>query len=134
MTDSITITIPVPDTLCADILCNAFEGGQCGIGYWACADDVEHGSEDPLNELYYKSISIFDAECDEPEESEWRHKVDYDAIRRGLQLVLSPEFKVNDTIRGYVQAGVVNNDAGNIDAEAADVIVQAACFGKLVYG
>lgn len=131
MTDTaITITIDVPDSTCAAIICTAFESGQYGIGYWACAEDVQHGSEDPLDDLYYKSITLVDAE----EAEDWKHVVDYAAIRRGLQAVLSPGFKVNPTMRGYVQSGVVGDNLGDIDGDAADVIVQAACFGEIVYG
>lgn len=46
----------------------------------------------------------------------------------------------NTTIRDYVRAAFDNwtaedgIDCGDIDADAADCIVQVACFGELVYG
>lgn len=46
----------------------------------------------------------------------------------------------NDRIRDYVRAAFDGwsaedgIDCGEIDAEAADCIVQVACFGKVVYG
>lgn len=46
----------------------------------------------------------------------------------------------NTTIRDYVRAAFANwtaeggIDCGDIDADAADCIVQVACFGELVYG
>jgi hypothetical protein len=46
----------------------------------------------------------------------------------------------NDTIRDYVRQAFEDwseedgIDCGEIDADAADCIVQVACFGKVVYG
>lgn len=35
---------------------------------------------------------------------------------------------------GYIRTAIKDNDPGMIDAEAADMIVQVACFGEIVYG
>lgn len=130
-TPVINITIPVADAMCASVLCTAFESGQCGMGYWACAEDIVHGSADPLADDYYKEIVISDDEGDDPD---WRFTLDYAAIRNGIERVLSPGFSVNPTVRGYVMRAVCEDDAGHIDGDAADVIVQAACFNEIVYG
>ena len=41
---------------------------------------------------------------------------------------------MNRAIVGYVVVSDNENDAGDIDSEAADCIIQAAIFGELVYG
>ena len=51
-------------------------------------------------------------------------------IKKGFERVLDPEFEVNPRIREDIESG----KASRIDAFAADVIVQAAVFGKIVYG
>lgn len=119
--NSISISVPVSDQLCADVLCTALEGG---IGYWAEADDIVSG------EGVYHRVTLTDAEGDD----DWSHILDNDAIRRGIEQALHPDFAVDSAIRGAIFEGVVQNDAGYIDAIAADVIVQAACFGEIVYG
>lgn len=35
---------------------------------------------------------------------------------------------------GYIRTALTENDPGMIDAEAADMIVQVACFGDIIYG
>lgn len=55
-------------------------------------------------------------------------------IEVGIALVKHPTFKVRDDILAAILLGDRNNDAGEIDIECADVIVQAAVFGEIVYG
>jgi hypothetical protein len=38
------------------------------------------------------------------------------------------------SIRGRIIAGLIDNDCGHIDSEAADVLAQLAIFGEVVYG
>lgn len=125
----VRVAFPVSDELCADILCTAYESGHLGIGYWGDATPTRDG-DDALAPLYYRALTIVDAEGEET----WEHTIDYDGVRRGIAAVMAPGFKVSPSIRGYIATGVAENDAGNIDADCADVIVQAACFGEIVYG
>tara|TARA_B100001094_G_C18061037_1_gene735074 strand:+ start:360 stop:722 length:363 start_codon:yes stop_codon:yes gene_type:complete len=41
---------------------------------------------------------------------------------------------VNSDIASYLVDFIDTNDAGHLDAEASDCLLQFACFGELVYG
>ena len=82
--------------------------------------------------------SIFIREEEEgglPEDQGKWVKMDKEFIMKGLTAILgNADFKVNDSIYNYIIEGCKHNDAGNIDAECCDVIVQAALLGEIVYG
>ncbi len=81
-------------------------------------------------------LSVSIRECDEDGEPTGPVLVvDHDTIRRGIQYALEDDYADNfPTWYGDLVLAVADNDAGNIDAEIADVIVQMALFGELVYG
>ena len=60
--------------------------------------------------------------------------LDKELIRKGIAKVFDPGFEVREDIRKSVIDAYNTQDAGDIDAEAADVIVQAAVFGEIIYG
>ena len=64
----------------------------------------------------------------------WWIEITPDMVEKGIALVKYPSFKVREDILAAILLGDRNNDAGEIDAECADVIVQAAVFSKIVYG
>jgi hypothetical protein len=109
-----------------DVLITAVEGGT---GYWAACDSYRWSDEEP--EAAFVRLM---------EETKPGHyggtpeDVDIDTIARGIARVLDPEFRVNAQIRQWIREGNRDNDAGMIDTDAADVIVQAALFGELRYG
>ena len=55
-------------------------------------------------------------------------------IVEGIQRALNPNFKINPQLRGEIYNAIVSNDPGAIDPDCADVIIQAAVFGEIVYG
>lgn len=95
-----------------DIITTAFGGG---INYWA---DIENGK-----------IREYD---DEGPVDEWI-AITPDLVEHGIALVKESSFQVREDILAAVLLGDRNNDAGEIDIEAADVIIQAAVFGSIVY-
>lgn len=123
MTDEqrIKITaIEVSDQYCKDILVTCVEGGS---NYWASfrniirdgeldileceVADIEEGPDDPEEEFEYKKITIED-------------------IRRGVQIVCDPKFKIGQEWRDMI----LNDDN---DAGSSDIVLQAAIFGEVVY-
>lgn len=127
---TVHIAFHISDQLCADILCTALEGG---IGYWSAADDIvkQTGTDPGCIVTDYVSCTLHPAENDEDFEPV---VLDYAAIRRGIARVLSPGFQVSSLIADYVRRGVAENDAGHIDADAADCIVQAGVLGEITFG
>lgn len=118
----------IPDSFCADVLCTALEGG---IGYWAEADDIKRSEPDAEGDWHYLSASLTDAEGDD----DWQHTVDYAAIRLGIQRATAPDFNLNVATKRDILAALLEHpDDSTLDADAADAIVQAACFNELVYG
>lgn len=63
-----------------------------------------------------------------------RHNIDIETIARGLSRIRSGEVGINSQMKKGIVEGDKENDAGNIDAYDADMIMQAGLFGKLIYG
>jgi hypothetical protein len=106
-----------------DILCTAAEGG---IGYWCDWKSTTrankdgdylalHGCHDAEGGAKFKDITV-------------------ETIRLGIERILSGSVKVRSDLVAQVATGNAFNEAGDIDADGADVIVQAGLFGEIVYG
>jgi hypothetical protein len=109
----------------ADIIITATEGGT---NYWA-RSRAYHYDGDPK----FTHVEFCDMELEGTAEEKW-NLVNVDVVARGLQKVLDPEFKLSSLIRDHIRLANNENDAGEIDAGAADIIVQAGMFGEIVYG
>lgn len=110
----------------SDILLTAIEGG---INYWAW----QHARS--WDEDYEILNAITISPMDEDGSEGTQVTVDHAKLEEAIALIVGPqsEFEVRDDILQQIVLATRNNDAGEIDAEAADVIVQAACFGEIVY-
>ena len=104
-----------------DIMCAALEGG---ISYWCGRVEVV---DDYLASYAHQQISrggtlkLYDVEDDEV------YELNFDKLVRGLELFLIHE---NDTLIKLKQEKLL---AANIDSICADLIVQYALFGELVF-
>lgn len=111
----------------ASVVTTAVESGQSGIGYWA-------------------RVRAYDWEGDDRTEaviSDWKiagreHMMvlDHDTIVTGLKRVTDPDADVgvHQSYRFDILGAVTFDDAALIDAELADMIVQTAVLGKVIYG
>lgn len=129
---SITINVEISDDVAEGIMTTALEGG---IGYW-CKADITHGADEPLDPRYYESFVAYDTEEfdeDDPDKSELG-VVTYDTIRDGIERILSGRVKVRGDL--VAQVFTVTRPAGDedIDADAADCIVQAGLLNEIRYG
>lgn len=104
----------------ADIIISAVEGGT---GYWAAVSRYRHDC--PAADT---TATLHD------EDDGKVYVLTIDTIATGIGRVLGDGFKVRGDILDQVKCGSRENDAGEIDADGADVIVQAALFGEVVYG
>lgn len=103
-----------------DIVCVAFEGG---INYWCRkAEVVGAYLGNYASEQISKggSVILYDGESDD----KW--ELNLENFLKGLQLYLE---KNSNSI---VKNGMI--DTYNVDAEIADMIIQYALFGELVFG
>ena len=123
MTEKVKIDIELSDEFLQDVMVQVIE--TSAITYWAEMFEVA--------EPTYSTVTIRDMiEQDDGTHVELRFTKE--AIARGITRVLDPSFRVRESIRAAIYKGAVDSDGGEIDIEAADVIVQAAMFGEIIYG
>ena len=111
------------DFLCS-VLVTAVEGG---IGYWAEIKDYSW-QEDENHNLIHAEVSV--REDDSPAWS----KVNLDTVEYGLERIASRALTIHSATLGVILVADRRNDASEIDADAADCIIQVALFGELRYG
>lgn len=114
MSQKVMLEIELSDEFLDDVIQAALAGG---IQYWAS--------------IMGRSGKVYAIRDDDDEGK--RMLLTHEAVARGITKALSKDFRLNDSIRTAIYRGASQSDAGDIDAEAADVIVQAAMFGEIVY-
>jgi hypothetical protein len=126
----------ITDENVQDIIDTAAYGG---ITYWATEPTAEEFAAKPEGKEY----TIVEGVDDFPfggREVEAVHYLSKDDVRRAYTKLLDPgQEYVGREVAGYIldswrdrdEDGI---DAGSIDADAADVIVQVACFDEVRYG
>ncbi len=149
MTTRKTITIDgtiheLADAFLAQILETAVDGA---CSYWAdvSAEDVS-GRGDPDGARDYDLSDYIegdDSESDAPyytaasflvlKDSTQGGTLDLEGIADAIERIAGGEVEVAPAIREIIIAAVRDNDASDIDAEAADCIVQVGLFDEIVY-
>jgi hypothetical protein len=113
----------------SDILVTAIEGG---IGYWAGAERIDR--DEDLNILRADLYDRYtEDEEGEPHTTTCSLTTKDTALDRAMERILD-ESLCGDWIVQYVRDAVEHDDLGFIDATAADVIVQVAMFGEVIFG
>jgi hypothetical protein len=129
MTHLIEIKTEVDGEFLSDILVTAFDGNYGGSWYWATpARDAGKWLFFDLDELW-REVRIEEREAEEPKTLHVRHA----GVLRGVKRILRGNL-VHSSISEAVASAVRENDAGYIDATAADCIVQASIFNEIRYG
>lgn len=103
------------ETFIDDVVTTAVEGG---INYWA-------------TEIHRVDDVISFAVDDTP--GDGRKTVTHRMVAEAIQNILSEDM-AGSYLTEQVREAVLTHDAGHIDAEGADVIVQVAALGEVVYG
>jgi hypothetical protein len=121
-----------------DIITSAVEGGT---GYWAQVSQYQW--VDRKGEVH---VVTGERVGDEPravlhplkdDESGYEPEgevLTLDRVAFGLRTLLGHRFGVRADLKAIIDYANHKDDAGDIDADAADVIVQAALFEEIVYG
>jgi hypothetical protein len=108
-----------------DNIINMLDTAGYSIGYWAREAEVDEDA---------KTYTIIERETGD------RYTVSFDDLRRAYGALLSLDQQyVNRMIHGYFIESYRDRDeqgieTGAIDGDAADVLVQVAAFGQVVYG
>ena len=125
--NTINRTIEIKDELIEDILCSAFEGG---ITYWAnnisCEDredmlKVKGWKHEHLTKTKKKDAAIFIHTMEGG-----KYKITKKSIIDGLQKMDNSEYGCTKALKRILDE--------TYDAYDTDIVVQIACFGKVIYG
>jgi hypothetical protein len=130
----------IDDEFIGDVLVCAFDGGLGACWYWAEPDTdgpwLTTTSVNSAGGPVWASCRIVRPTATdlEGDEKSIRETVNAEVIRLGIQRILDDKELIAPYIRDYIVAAVSELDAGHVDAEAADCIVQVGLFGTLVFG
>lgn len=117
----------VSEQFASDVIVTAIEAGHTyGIGYWARTLEY-HNNPEPA----WARIEEYDEVTGKGLK---QAKLDRDAIQRGIDSLATRKVEVNKQTLGCILAAVASDDTTDIDGPTADVIVQAAVLGDIVYG
>lgn len=134
MTDNfITLNVPfvISRQTVADILCSAFEGG---IGYWAQITNLfSEGKKVNINTVFAHEIPLKGGTLyfRDVETVEYLGYLDEKKIIKAFEMMAEGKDKNGrDIPLRHIKAIIT----GNFDAENADVLVQLAVMGEIVFG
>ena len=99
-----------------DIEC-IIEMAGYGISYWCGTAVIKENGYDVYDD----------------EEDKW-YKLNYEDILKGIELYIKNGNQPYNILFIDEDTGLLNIETGNIDAEVADMIIQYACFGEIIYG
>ena len=118
--------IEISDELIEYILCSAFEGG---ITYWAnnisCEDNKDMKKVGGWKDTYLTKTKKKDAKLIINGYG-FIASITKKSIIDALQKMDTPEYKYTKALNRLLN--------GDWDADDADIVVQTACFGEVVYG
>lgn len=81
------------------------------------------------------NVTSFRVTADDPKTGESTgYLMDEAAVVHGIQHLLDGIVPLDPSIIGFIARGVRESDAGDVDAIAADAIMQSAFFLEVVYG
>lgn len=121
----------------ADIIITAVEGGT---NYWASAFGYTHTSPSETRVVLVPSEDLEEAglwsgkPITEAWLSEHGHEVTTAKVEAVLERIRTYEVQIALSDQAMIDHANHETDAGHIDADLADTIVQIACFGEVVYG
>ena len=119
--------LEISDELIEDILCSAFEGG---ITYWAnnisCEDKKDMKKVGGWKDTYLTKTKKKDAKLIIHTIEGGQVAMSKKSIIDALQKMDNPEYKYTKSLNRILNE--------QYDADDADIVVQTACFGEVVYG
>lgn len=123
---AVNITLPVTERLLGDVLTTCIESP---FGQWFRWSKLRRDRE-----LSVVSVHL-DYDTEDADEGTYKGKAEVtrETVRLGIERVLAT-LMVNAEITGSVLAAVTRDDAGHIDSIGADAVLQAAIYGKVVFG
>lgn len=115
------------DQMAADVLSTAVEGGT---NYWAAVSKIER---DEAGEYLSVSYHEMNDDCDGYKED--GVKVDLAMVKAAMRKIAFEDVKhVGAGMKARAKQLVFASDEADYDASDADIIVQVAVLGEVVYG
>lgn len=135
-TAEITIKATITDQFCRDVLCTAIEGGS---NYWASFKVLKRIKGQYCEE--YEIVRVMEMDVDGSGGEIARFTVDPQTIREGIARLVNGGMHdgrhssdAHPDYRADVMRAVMSDDAGQIDANLADLILQASALSCIRYG
>lgn len=107
-----------------DVMVTAVEGG---IGYWCQIESWSEAATKGRTEVKIVALA-------EDDETVLPIIVNLDDLARGIGILRRDETNTHESYVKQIMEASRENDAGEIDAELADLIFQAAALGDTIYG
>lgn len=111
----------------SDIISTAVEGG---IGYWSQVDSYTW--DDASGEPGWEPTTVVVYDTEEDGENAEPMPLDIAKVAEGINRLV--QGWPNTVVTKDTLSGLATLDAGEIDSDAADAIVQCALLGEMVYG
>jgi hypothetical protein len=126
---------PERERFLSDIITGAVEGG---IGYWSECAQYQWDDDDGVHVVVGKRVKTVGTTALIHAEDKTGVKRGFwitpDVIQKGIEEIEREIHLTRSDLRETILAASRENEAGDVDADCADVIVQAGLFGELVYG
>ncbi|MFZ9135844.1 MAG: hypothetical protein ACO208_07970 [Candidatus Puniceispirillaceae bacterium] len=93
------------------------------ISYWACQTSIEPKAENS-DEVIYRVTE---------DETGTEYVLDKSKVEQAIADIITDRRWACDRFKPLKNA-ILNQEYGEIDGDLADIIIQTACFGEVVYG
>lgn len=135
-TVNVTLAVELDAEFFSDIITTSIESGYGSVYYWDSLHRVHREWDNAELDILDRTALALVVTHQEnlPGCVTETVRIDHGMIAQVLGNILSGKVEVAPHIREYIDTAVREKDAGNIDADAADVIMQIATFGSIVYG
>lgn len=129
---TVSLALPVTPQMVDSILCGVIESGMDEWFQWSGI--IQYPDPELPNIPCYQSAMCTEWDGDEGETIGEAKLIDAAAIATAIQKILSGKIQISSSMAGYIASAIREDDPGQIDADAADCIVQVAMFDELRYG
>lgn len=122
-----TYTLTAKFEISVQEITDLIETAGYGMNYWC-----EFGKYDDEAQTYEVRL---DAEAQDGVDWETDTKViTYQEIVDAIQKLISGEVSVGNWIRESLVAEFISKDGGSMDSDGAEVVIQVALFGEIIFG
>jgi hypothetical protein len=121
---TITVDVPVKEEFIKDIMVTMVESGYDSLFYWGAPTFINRGLD---------GMPVLIALVEDDDEKRTHHVLTRDMVVPAIQRIIK-ERLIGSALMEYLVRGVLEQDAGDIDATLADCILQVAVLGEVRYG